>query len=111
MVAGASRNLKLLDSRTLKVNTQESVVRNEQQFWSDFRFFIYFKVWRKDGAHADVIREISWSPFCPDWVATAGDDSCIRVWDIRYKDGPVRTLRMHKNGVGTVCGILKETGN
>ena len=27
MVAGASRNLKLLDSRTLKVNTQESVVR------------------------------------------------------------------------------------
>ena len=36
-------------------------------------------MWKAGDAHADVIRDISWSPLVPNWVASAGDDGCVQV--------------------------------
>lgn len=84
MVAGVSKNLKLIDMRKLSKNPSESVP------------------WRVKDAHSGLIRDISWNPMVDYWVATCSDDASVKIWDIRYNDMPVRILENHTNGVNTV---------
>jgi WD40 repeat protein len=59
-------------------------------------------VWKADDAHADSIRDVQWSPLVPHWFATAADDGCVKVWDVRYGATAVRTLQAHTNSVRKV---------
>jgi hypothetical protein len=78
VVGGLRRNLKLYDVRLLgqAPSAQRSAV-----------------VWKVNDAHDDAIRDIAWSPLMPFWVASAGDDGCVQVFDIRMDNKPHKTLQ------------------
>jgi hypothetical protein len=59
--------------------------------------------WFLRHAHADVIRDVAWSPLVPHWLASCGDDGLIKVWDLRFGAEPVRTLSGHSNSVLSVA--------
>ncbi|KAL9538365.1 hypothetical protein MBANPS3_010988 [Mucor bainieri] len=40
-------------------------------------------VWSADNAHDRPIRDAKFNPFIPYWVASAGEDSVVNIWDIR----------------------------
>jgi WD40 repeat protein len=81
MISGVSKNLKLLDYRQL--DGTNGVQR--------------FVAWKKNDAHSDSIRDLKWNPMIPHWVATAGNDGIINVWDLRYNGDPVISLEGHDN--------------
>ena len=58
--------------------------------------------WTVTEAHRGVVRDVRWSPFVSYWVASAGDDAVIRIWDIRTSHQPVRELKGHINAVLSV---------
>ncbi|KAJ1970193.1 hypothetical protein IWQ62_000102 [Dispira parvispora] len=60
-------------------------------------------VWRSRGAHRASINAVQWSPFIPYWLATAGDDYNVNVWDLRYTSGPVFTMPEHQHRVMALC--------
>jgi WD40 repeat protein len=84
VVGGALRSLKVLDQRMLKTNLQQSVA------------------WKVVNAHGDSIRDVSWSPLVPHWIASGGDDGNVNIWDIRFGVHPVRTIAAHDNVVNQV---------
>ncbi|KAJ2832356.1 hypothetical protein GGI24_001266 [Coemansia furcata] len=53
--------------------------------------------WR--GATAAQANDAAWSPLVPHWLATAGEDGAVRVWDLRHTAGPAATLR-HATSAG-----------
>ena len=63
LVAGASNTVKVLDDRQL----------------SDSK-----GAWKRKDAHRSAVRDVRFSPLIPHWVASAGDDGCVRVWDTRF---------------------------
>ncbi|ETO24855.1 hypothetical protein RFI_12302 [Reticulomyxa filosa] len=83
IVGGVSKNLKVVDLRELSRDPSKAVPR----------------VFRD--AHDHVIRDIAWNPFLEYWIATCGDDGCVKIWDMRYDYAPVRVLRGHTNSVHT----------
>jgi WD40 repeat protein len=49
-----------------------------------FFFCLFSQVWRKEEAHATgLITDIAFHPFVPWWVASAGEDGAVKVWDLR----------------------------
>ncbi|KAL0136263.1 WD40-repeat-containing domain protein [Mucor lusitanicus] len=40
-------------------------------------------VWSADNAHDRPIRDAKFNPFIPYWIASAGEDSVVNIWDIR----------------------------
>ncbi|EPB86426.1 hypothetical protein HMPREF1544_06788 [Mucor circinelloides 1006PhL] len=40
-------------------------------------------VWSAENAHDRPIRDAKFNPFIPYWVASAGEDSIVNIWDIR----------------------------
>lgn len=61
-----------------------------------------WQVWKVSDAHDDAIRDVAWSPLMPHWLASAGDDGCIQVYDIRFGDRPLKTLQC-TNALHSVC--------
>jgi WD40 repeat protein len=57
-------------------------------------------VFKSEHAHTDTLRDVAWSPLVPHWVATAGDDACVKVFDLRFGARPMMTMQC------TVCPFL-----
>eukprot|EP01080_Neovahlkampfia_damariscottae_P012659 gene12659-6559_t len=66
MMSGTSKNIKAIDTRNLKTKNGNWVI------------------WQIQNAHQGSIRDIQYHPLVPYWVATAGSDGYIKVWDLRY---------------------------
>jgi len=64
--------------------------------------------WTVAEAHRGVVRDIKWNPFTPYWIATAGDDGAIRIWDIRGTAQPVKELLGHVGPVLTVSSLSQN---
>ncbi|KAL0477255.1 tssc1 [Acrasis kona] len=98
MLGGASRSLKLIDLREMR-GGQSAIV-----------------AWRREEAHSDSIRDIQWNPMIPHWVASAGNDGVVNIWDLRYNSEPMIHLEGHDNIVRTVswsryhCELLASGG-
>ncbi|KAJ2580048.1 hypothetical protein GGH95_002794, partial [Coemansia sp. RSA 1836] len=48
------------------------------------------------GGGGACVNDVAWSPLVPHWLATAGEDGAVRVWDLRYAAGagaPAATVR------------------
>ncbi|XP_049848411.1 uncharacterized protein LOC126315214 [Schistocerca gregaria] len=58
--------------------------------------------WQRKRGHRGTIRCVRWNLSLPYWLATAGEDAIIRIWDLRY-DAPLRELSGHANCVNSVC--------
>jgi WD40 repeat protein len=41
-------------------------------------------IWQIQHAHQGSIRDIQYHPLVPYWVASAGNDGYIKLWDLRY---------------------------
>ena len=52
-----------------------------------------------DAAHSGIIRDIDYNPNKAQMLITAGDDRCVKFWDIRNLKGPVVTLAGHSHWV------------
>ena len=77
LLGGAKGDLKLLDARLLSSRSNKCVV------------------WKAAQAHTGSIYDISWSPLVSHWVATAGEDGNVAVWDLRFGTSPVREIQHH----------------
>lgn len=60
-------------------------------------------VWKVPNCHSPSLTDIQWSPFIPYWVATAGEDSVVNVWDIRYARGPVSKIPGHYHSISSIA--------
>eukprot|EP00158_Paraphelidium_tribonemae_P008389 Partr_v1_DN28568_c0_g1_i2_m73099 putative NA len=58
--------------------------------------------WYNPAVHSSTVRDIKWSPFVPHWIATAGDDHVVRVWDLRQTRLPVVSLAQHYDAVNSI---------
>eukprot|EP00457_Paulinella_chromatophora_P000602 gb/GEZN01000602.1/.p1 GENE.gb/GEZN01000602.1/~~gb/GEZN01000602.1/.p1 ORF type:complete len:1287 (-),score=152.34 gb/GEZN01000602.1/:186-4016(-) len=54
-------------------------------------------------AHQEPIRRVAWSPLVDTWLASAGDDGFVKIWDLRYGTRPVVSLDGHLNSVSQVA--------
>ena len=55
-------------------------------------------IWRYRLAHNDYIRDVSWHPYIPYWLTTAGDDYAVQIFDVRHDSRPVLSLAQHHGG-------------
>lgn len=60
-------------------------------------------VWKTSQVHLGGVLATKWSPFVPNWVASAGKDGDIRIWDLRTNRAPMMTLACHTDDVTAVC--------
>ncbi|KAJ3225348.1 hypothetical protein HDU78_010683, partial [Chytriomyces hyalinus] len=77
-VSGVDHHLSVLDARLMGMDTDKSVV---------------WKVERAHGgkSHA-AITAVKFNPFIPHWLASAGEDSVVRLWDLRYLKNPAAKI-------------------
>eukprot|EP00002_Diphylleia_rotans_P028952 TRINITY_DN5857_c0_g2_i4.p1 TRINITY_DN5857_c0_g2~~TRINITY_DN5857_c0_g2_i4.p1 ORF type:complete len:624 (-),score=116.89 TRINITY_DN5857_c0_g2_i4:148-2019(-) len=99
-IAGAAKSVKIFDTRQLSSNSKRG------------------NVWKVSNAHNDVIRCVKWNPLIPHWLASAGDDGLIKVWDTRMnRTSASITLQGHQNAVNSIswcpirCEILISGGS
>ncbi|KAI9297115.1 WD40 repeat-like protein, partial [Neoconidiobolus thromboides FSU 785] len=52
--------------------------------------------------HWNSINSLKWSPFVPYWLASAGNDGILSVWDIRYSNSPVMKMGRAINSLSSV---------
>ena len=60
-------------------------------------------LWAHNGAHNGPIHDISWSPICPYWFASGGDDAVIKVWDMRNTKTAMMELPGHTSTVKSIA--------
>ncbi|KAJ2002819.1 hypothetical protein GGI04_003184 [Coemansia thaxteri] len=46
------------------------------------------------------INDVAWSPLVPHWLATAGEDGAVRVWDLRYTTAAAAATVRHATSAG-----------
>jgi len=61
---------------------------------------------RKDAAHSRRLSALAWSPYVPYWLATGGQDACVKIWDLRNAARPALCL---EHCVGTINSIAWDT--
>lgn len=61
---GYDKKLTIIDTR-ISPNEQSSIV------------------WSVENAHDRPIRDCKFNPYIPYWLASAGEDSMVNIWDIR----------------------------
>jgi hypothetical protein len=110
----ARRTLELVDTRCLRHDEwREDVVRPRPRRLALRAMtspWLRAQSWMVPNAHADIIRDVAWSPLVPYWFASAGDDGTVHVWDVRYGVLPVRSLELHTNRVTKVGrGVARLT--
>ncbi|KAJ1547265.1 hypothetical protein HK405_006313, partial [Cladochytrium tenue] len=84
-VGGVDHHLSILDTRLMGQNTDKAVV------WKAIK--------AHEGEHHPAISAVQFSPFVPYWLASAGEDSVVKVWDIRRLQFPVALIEGHYMGV------------
>ncbi|KAJ3021921.1 UNVERIFIED_CONTAM: hypothetical protein HDU68_009406 [Siphonaria sp. JEL0065] len=83
--SGVDHHLSVLDARLMGTDSEKSVV---------------WKVERAHGGHHHpAITSVKFNPFIPHWLASAGEDSIVRVWDLRYLKNPAAKIEGHYQGI------------
>jgi WD40 repeat protein len=54
-------------------------------------------------AHQLSITDTKFNNFIPYWVATSGEDGVVKIWDIRFMNGPAARIEGHYGEVNTIC--------
>ncbi|KAI9202537.1 uncharacterized protein BJ171DRAFT_627408 [Polychytrium aggregatum] len=80
------RSVSLLDQRQMGLGGVKSSV-----------------VWSVARAHNGVVSCTQFNPFVPYWLATAGDDAVVRLWDIRYSKYPAGKLEGSYSAIDSMC--------
>ncbi|KAJ3111542.1 hypothetical protein HK100_002653 [Physocladia obscura] len=88
-VGGVDHHISLLDARLLGADNGKSVV---------------WKVERAHGGHHHpAITSIKFNFFVPYWLASAGEDSVVKLWDLRYLKNPVAKIEGNYQGIQSIC--------
>ncbi|KAI8899141.1 hypothetical protein BC833DRAFT_586981 [Globomyces pollinis-pini] len=72
-------------------------------------------VWSIQNAHQGEVNDVQFNTFLPFWLASAGDDGVVKLWDIRYLKGPLSRIDGHYGAVtsmawsNTHCDIIATT--
>ena len=83
-VAGADKGVTVLDPR----KSGKPIVYSSLSLITDQKT----KAWRARYAHYQAIRDLTWHPYIPYWLTTAGEDYTINLFDVRYDAHPVLTM-------------------
>ncbi|KAI9336347.1 hypothetical protein BDR26DRAFT_897094 [Obelidium mucronatum] len=83
--SGVDHHLSVIDARLMGSDSEKSVV------------------WRVERAHGGhhhpAITSVKFNPFIPFWLASCGEDSIVRVWDLRYLKNPTAKIEGHYQGI------------
>jgi len=94
MLGGEEGALRLIDSRILLSSGSSGMALGSTNIDRGKSVS-----WVSKHAHTDIIRDVAWSPLVPHWVASAGDDGLVKVWDLRFGAEPMRVLMGHSSSV------------
>lgn len=83
VIAGQSQSLKILDGRKLSDLTNSAV-------------------WKVQRAHQGRVCDVAWNPLTRFWVASAGSDGDVKIWDLRLPGMAICTLRAHTSAINRV---------
>eukprot|EP00466_Bigelowiella_natans_P007947 jgi/Bigna1/82426/fgenesh1_pg.92_\ len=60
--------------------------------------------WKVADAHARRVTDVAWSPLVRWWIASAGADGDVKIWDLRSGGGePVYTLSSHLSSINRIA--------
>ncbi|KNC99568.1 uncharacterized protein SPPG_04957 [Spizellomyces punctatus DAOM BR117] len=91
---GIDRAVGVWDARLIGKNTDEALV------------------WKVSRAHEGAVTDVRFNPFIPYWMASAGEDAVVKLWDLRYVKHPVGRIDGHCQSIqslawsNTHCEIL-----
>ncbi|KAJ3207938.1 hypothetical protein HDU82_003135 [Entophlyctis luteolus] len=81
--------LSILDTRLMGFDTEKSVVLRYEKAHA--------------GSNHAALTSVKFNPFVPYWLASAGEDSVVRVWDLRYAKAPAVKIEGHYQGIQSIC--------
>ncbi|KAJ3099377.1 hypothetical protein HDU97_003250 [Phlyctochytrium planicorne] len=87
--AGVDHNLYVLDHRQIGADTSKATV------WMSER--------AHGGSNNPAITAVQFSPFVPYWLASAGEDSVVKIWDLRFLRTPACRIDGHYLGVRSMA--------
>ncbi|KAI8614384.1 hypothetical protein BC830DRAFT_1127577 [Chytriomyces sp. MP71] len=87
--SGVDHHLSVLDARLMGMDTEKGVI------------------WKVERAHGGrfhpSITSVKFNPFVPFWLASTGEDSIVRVWDLRYLKNPAGKVEGHYKGIQSMA--------
>lgn len=85
-VSGSKGSIHVLDSRAMS-QQQES---NSSILWT------------VNDAHIGEVTDVAFNTFIPYWLASAGEDGVVKMWDIRYLRGFAARIDAHYGRISSV---------
>lgn len=87
-VGGVDRALTVIDTRAMPSVSRASAASSSTLKYGNNGARPV--AWFQYKAHPrGAINSLAWNPFVPYWLASAGEDGVVNVWDVRYTLGPV----------------------
>ncbi|KMZ94532.1 WD domain, G-beta repeat domain-containing protein [Plasmodium vivax Mauritania I] len=95
-MCSSDRSVSIIDTRDLKKDNQKREGRNGTHL-------------HIADAHAADVNVLSWNENVPFLIASGGDDSIVKIWDIRNASNPVAELKFHKQPISAVSWDHSDT--
>jgi WD40 repeat protein len=74
-------------------------------------------VWSIADAHQGQVNDIMFNHFVPFWIASAGEDGVVKMWDIRYLKNPAARIDAHYGSIRSIgwsnthCNVLSTVSH
>ncbi|KAI8820539.1 uncharacterized protein EV422DRAFT_531240 [Fimicolochytrium jonesii] len=82
--AGVDRSINILDSRQIGSGSASNI-------------------WKVPEAHGLAVNEVKFNPLIPYWLASVGEDSVVKLWDMRFLHYPVGRIDAHYHSIRSLA--------
>ncbi|KAJ3152758.1 hypothetical protein HDU86_005517 [Geranomyces michiganensis] len=60
-------------------------------------------IWKTSEGHQSPVTAVEFNPFVPYWMASAGENAVIKMWDLRYLQHCVGRIDAHYQGIHSIA--------
>ena len=60
------------------------------------------KIWSLSDAHIGPVTDVAFNTFIPYWLASAGEDGVVKMWDVRFLKGAAARIDAHYGSISSV---------
>ncbi|VTZ68109.1 ribosome assembly protein RRB1, putative [Plasmodium chabaudi chabaudi] len=101
-MCSSDKSIKIVDTRDIKSGSGDSQMQNLVNRENRFKMDI-------PNAHSSDVNVITWNENFEFLLASGGDDSLVKIWDIRNTSKNVASLNFHKDSITSISWDSKDT--
>ncbi|CDU17270.1 hypothetical protein YYC_05419 [Plasmodium yoelii 17X] len=101
-ICSSDKSIKIVDTRDIKSVSDENQMQNLVNREIGFKIDI-------PNAHSSDVNVITWNENFEFLLASGGDDSVVKIWDIRNTSKNVASLNFHKDSITSISWDSKDT--